>query len=493
MEIDTLASAYFVIRKKKKLEAVKQHIWDLIRHYLHKHNELCLLDFGRFAAQSNDFSVDPIAKKITPAQKRIYFQAGTFAYSPEFLLFSETILPGTTEEIVHNLNQFILRFKAELQQKKRIEIEYLGIFKYNVLGEIDFESVQSDPFLDNTFGLKPIHFAANLLKIKRIVVERPEEEDAALVEMRKSALKELKVLLDNARVAESNQVQKSNKVFPIVATVLTLILLSNLALYLYKGPVDELKQQISQMNIFGNAANILDSQQLEITVPTQVEIPNQVEPKSVTPAVTLKEEVKTEPAIVEAPEKNEVSETTETSKPIAVESNKEIAKEVTGAATIGKYLTKGSFEFDSTIYSILPDAPAAALVQPETKTTETTALANSNKSLEAATIETPTENTEGKADASDYDLPYMLNVDAQINDIEKGFYVIAGAFKIEANANNYKDQLIKKGNASAIVIKPSKYPYYLVSYQKDKNLSKALSLLEQKEKNHPSIWVYCAY
>jgi nucleoid DNA-binding protein len=492
VEIDTKASAYFVIGKKKKLEAVEQHIWDLIRHYLHKHTELCLLDFGRFAAQSNDFSVDPIAKKISPAQKRIYFQAGTFTHTPEFLLFSETILPGTSDEIVHNLNQFILRFKAELQQKKRIEIEDLGVFKFNVMGEIDFESVQSDPFLDNTFGLKPIHFAANLLKTKRIVVETPEEEDAALIEMRESALKELKVLLDNARVAESNQVQKSNKVFPIVATVLTLILLLNLALFLYKGPVDELKQQISQMNIFGNAANLLDSQQLEITAPNTVEIPNQVEPKSVTPAVTPKEEAKTEPAIVEAPEKPEVLETTEAPKPSVVESKLETVKEVSGAAAIGKYLIKGSFEFDSTIYSILPDAPAAVLVQPEIKTTETTDLANSNKSLEAA-METKSESVEDKAEVSNYDLPYMLNVDAQINDIEKGFYVIAGAFKIEANANKYKDQLIKKGNASAIVIKPSKYPYYLVSYQKDKNLNKALSLLEQKEKNHPSIWVYCAY
>jgi cell division protein FtsN len=87
----------------------------------------------------------------------------------------------------------------------------------------------------------------------------------------------------------------------------------------------------------------------------------------------------------------------------------------------------------------------------------------------------------------------MVNVDAQENGIDKGFYVIAGAFKSEDNANKMKAKMVKKGDTSAIVFKPSSYPYYLVSYQKSKTLNQALNLLEKKDDANPAIWVYCAY
>ncbi|MCG9881444.1 MAG: hypothetical protein MH472_12670 [Bacteroidia bacterium] len=475
-----------------KLEAVDKKIWDLIKHYLHKHTELCLEEFGRFAAQSNEFSVDPIAKKIIPAQKKIYFQVGNFENTPEFIQFVSEVLNISSEEIVNILHSFWKKFKLELQTLKRVEIEGLGLFKFNVMGEIDFESVQTDPFLDETFGLKPIHFAANLLKTKRIVVETVEEEDAALVEMRETALKELKVLLDQARISESQHNPKSNKLFPIVASVLTLILLINLALFLYKGPVDGIKQQISQMNIFENPAAILDTQQKSVPEPkpelapqehtaVQSESPVAAEPQ-VQAVPSAKEE--NTPLPVEVPAEKEISN----AEPITVETS-------SSAALIGRFMTKGNYELDSTWYlpavaepSIINAEPAASVsVQPEITTTVNTTTEPKIEAEEKA-VSTTEESKE-----IDYDMPYMVNVDAQINDVERGFYVIAGAFKIEANAQRFKEKLIKAGDTSALVIKPSRYPYYLVSYQKNNNLNKALNLYEKREKAHPSIWVYCAY
>ena len=79
-----------------------------------------------------------------------------------------------------------------------------------------------------------------------------------------------------------------------------------------------------------------------------------------------------------------------------------------------------------------------------------------------------------------------------MNNLDKGFYVIAGAFKISENAYKYKDQLVGTGNKSAIVFKPANYPYYLVSFMKNKDLNQAVDLLKSKEQDYPSIWIYSA-
>lgn len=458
------------------MEAVEKKIWDSIKHYLHKHKELCLEDFGRFAAQSNEFSVDPIAKKIIPAQKKIYFQVGNFSNTPEFITFLSEITHKTEVEIVNILFQFWKKFKNDIQSSKRVEIEGLGLFKFNVMGEIDFESVQSDPFLDESFGLKPIHFAANLLKTKRIVVETAEEEDAALVEMRETALKELKVMLDKARISESESHPKSSKLFPIVASVLTLILLINLALFLYKGPVDGIKQQISQMNIFENPASILDTQPKVEPDPKPELVKS--EAALVQEPVSIKEETPINAVIPEPIEKTGA----QTPSPINTQIEESVPSSV--SALIGKYMTKSNYELDSNWYILEKKEPVIEAI-------ETTSSASVQQ--EPVTSNEVEPKVENENTTVDYDLPYMVNVDAQINDVDRGFYVIAGAFKIESNAQKLKNKLINAGDTDAVIIKPSRYPYYLVSYQKNKNLNKALNLYEKREKTQPSIWIYCAY
>ncbi len=449
------------------MEITDQHIWSIITHYLHKHKELCLSGMGRFAAQSNEFFVDPMAKKILPACKKIYFQGGSFEHTTEFLTFSAPVFNCSESEIVHNLDKFIVRFIHSLQSKKRLEIENLGVFKWSdTRGEIEFESIQQDLFLDDTFGLKPIHFAANLLKTKRIILETPEEEEAALVEMRESALKELKVLLDNARISESNQPQKSSKAFPIIASILTLILIANLALFLYKGPVDGLKQQISQMNIAGNPSIIIDSQQTNLN--------QKMEQKE----VSVNKNVDSD--MIELKDTVLTHEHTETSR----------------FGAIGTYMCRGYYEFDSTLYThidqIINDVNESdSLMEVQKVVDFLPEKDESNHSTEMTNSKEVTVRLGSKNNAKAV-LPHMIEAEAQMNNLDKGFYVIAGAFKISENAYKYKDQLVGTGNKSAIVFKPANYPYYLVSFMKNKDLNQAVDLLKSKEQDYPSIWIYSA-
>lgn len=449
-----------------KLEISEQHIWSIITHYLHKHKELCLSGLGRFAAQSNEFFVDPMAKKILPACKKIYFQGGSFEHTTEFLTFSAAVFNCSEFEIVHNLDRFILRFVSSLETKKRVEIENLGIFKLSdTNGEIDFESTQQDLFLDDTFGLKPIHFAANLLKTKRIILETPEEEEAALVEMRESALKELKVLLDNARISESNQPQKSSKAFPIIASILTLILIANLALFLYKGPVDGLKQQISQMNIAGNPSIIIDSQQTNLK--------QNIEEKEVSRG------------------KMGESDITEAMDTLATRDKDETTK----FGAIGEFMSRGYYEFDSTLYTQFEQVYSDLIKSDsllDIQNTDDVLPKNDESDYSSPTSSINKESVQ--LGVNKYSKPISketIQPKAQYKDLgKKEFYVIAGAFKIEENAHKYKEQLIQTGNKSAIVFKPSNYPYFLVSFTKNNSLEHAVDLLKSKEQNYPSIWIY---
>jgi hypothetical protein len=299
--------------------------------------------------------------------------------------------------------------------------------------------------------------------------------------MRQSALKDLKLLLDNARISESNQSQKSTKAFPILASVLTLILFINLALFLYKGPVDTLKNQISQMNVFGNPSNILDSQKIEN---------HKQEPVNV--EVLAKESE----IIIDEPVEIIESKSNEAEKVALSEQNLELANslvgEVAGAASIGRYMFKGTFEFDSSIYSM--DVILLEPLEAQINNSVDKNLYTSNTSDKLITEKAKSVNIEKNNTSIEIpELPYIVNVEAQINDIGTGFYVIAGAFKIEANAINYRKSLVNNGDSEAVIIKPSRYPYYLVSYRKNESLNNALKQYNLKEKIDPSIWVYCAY
>ncbi len=446
MEIPVHTFSYFVKETIEILKNLDKNIWQYIGHYLHKHNELCLQGMGRFATQVHGFSVDPISKKIVPGYKKIYFQVGDFETSPQFLAFVSAILDQSEIFIVDNIKLILVDFVIATKENQKQVVENFGVFKFNVMGELVFESGLDLTFNDQTFGLKPVHFAANLLKTKRLVVEEQVQEDQELTEMRESSLKELKVLLDNARISESTKPKKGSKLFPIVATTLTFILLINLGFFLINGPVSQFKQQISQMSLLGNTAQIIDSQ---LTETANVKIAKPVQPMIQKDTVEL-----VQPCFDSI------------------------------AAHIGYVFAKGNDDFDSNTYSI--QAPILAEPIINATVNESTPIPT------AQVIEEPFLNS-SSTDEIVTDMPNMVSVDASDNGIEKGFYVITGAFKNEKNANKLREKLIKNGNATALVIKPASHPCYLVSYQKNTTLNQALNQLEQKQEANPSIWVYCAY
>ncbi|MBC7381536.1 MAG: hypothetical protein H7296_00905 [Bacteroidia bacterium] len=414
------------------------HIWRIIFHFLHKHKELALQGVGTFTAVETPLSVDPLAKIISPAYNTIRFVHAAEENSPTFLNYYKEISGLSESAIVNKLLQLSLAFEKKLSECGKFLVEGTGCFYIDKDHIITFKPEEGLLFLDDSFGLQKIHFAANLNKIKRIIVEKAiitEVFDEDLNQMRESALKELKVLLDQAKIAHHTPDTKSSKIFPIVATVLTLVLLINLALFLFKNPVSPLGEQLSKMDLLGNSADLLNS-------PSSVKV--------VTPAEKLTAEKKNAIQIV---------------LPIVSDSvNMHIAA----------FILKGGYYFDSSNYmkqTSMAEPILASLPIAESEIFVSPVVVNINKVMPAE--------------------PFDI---AENDAIEAGYYLIAGAFKGAKKAHLLVSELEALGHKNLLIIKPTGYQYNLVAYQKFTSLKEAKAVQQKtQEDENWDVWIFTAH
>lgn len=412
-----------------------------IKHFVYAHNELCLAGIGRFVCEEVEYIVDPVAKLISPCMKKVNFSQGDFITSPAFIDFLSA--HSEINDVSEKLESFPMALKASILPGKRLEIDGFGYFKFNVLGELDFEPLREVSIEKASFGLKPIHFAANLVKVKRLEVSTEEEEDEALVQMRESALKELKVMLDQAKITESSTVKKSNNLFPLIATALTLILLVNLGLFLYSGPIDNIKSQVAKMDIFGQTGEVIE--------------------KSVRETLNTAKPAKSEALLVPA---------------ITTINYLDLTNH------IGLSLQRDSFYFDSTSYT------EPILVQADSVTKNSEVILNNNEAV--SPLESEVLPTATSISIEDTEME-VIKANAEHNLIPKGFYVIAGAFKGEDNAANLVQSLRSNGYKESVTVKPETYPFHLAAFARKSKMGQAQKLADKLKADGKTVWIYAAY
>ncbi len=427
-----------------------------IKHFLYTHEVLCIAGLGRFVCESSKFSLDPVSKSISPNYKVIHFSEVEVETSFEFLDYLRQ--HSNISYIEDRLRQFGSALRAEILPGKRLEIEGFGYFKLNVLGELVFEPIRGVSFQKESFGLPSVQFSANLVKVKRLELPpEEEEEDTELSQMRESALKELKVMLDQAKISESQVEKKDSKIFPIIATVLTLILLINLGFFLYTTPTEDNTASLSKMDVLGKTGEVIEQ---------TVDNVNQAEAQA-NPSPSVQE-------------------------PLDAVSLLDLSLHVS------QVMARDSFYFDSTAYT------EAVLVQPEIiPTNEPTTPINDFEELEPAKAPKLLEYSKAEAkpletieEGEEFDAiteVETVKVNAIKNKIPKGFYVIVGAFRVEDNAANLVLDMRYKGNKNAITVKPANYPFYLASYGRKKSMDQAMKIAAKLKAEESVVWIYAAY
>jgi hypothetical protein len=280
-------------------------------------------------------------------------------------------------------------------------------------------------------------------------VSSEEDEDEALTLMRESALKELKVMLDQAKISESVKENNNSKLFPVITTVLTLILLVNLGLYLYSGPVDYLKSQVSTMGIFGKTGEVIESK--------------------------LNESLKFDSILPKESVINKESDSHIDLSQLSMH--------------VALTLHKDSFYFDSLDYIVFDLVQTESIkVEPQTILVKE----NINNGVVIKQKEDVIQKIESQPLLIEDEEIEIVNVDAAFNNISIGFYVIAGAFKGEDNANNLTHKLRKTSYKDAISFKPEQYPLHLVAYGVKSSLEKAKATAERIKSSGRNVWIYAA-
>jgi cell division septation protein DedD len=427
-----------------------------IKHFLYTHEVLCIAGLGRFVCETSKFSLDPVSKSISPNYKVIHFTEVEVETSFEFLDYLRQ--HSNIAYLEEKLRQFGSALRAEILPGKRLEIEGFGYFKFNVLGELVFEPIRGVSFQKESFGLPSVQFSANLLKVKRLELPPEEEqEDTELSQMRESALKELKVMLDQAKISESQVEKKDNKVFPIIATVLTLILLVNLGFFLYTTPSEDHTASVSKMDVLGKTGEVIEQT-----------VDNVKSLETVSPNASTSQEPLDAISMLDLP------------------------------LHVSQVMARDSFYFDSTAYTeavlVQPEILPAVEPTPVEQNLEVTVPTRANKILEYSKNEiSPVEPIVEGEEFDAITEVETVKVNALKNKIPKGFYVIVGAFRVEDNAANLVLDMRYKGNKNAITVKPANYPFYLASYGRKKSMDQAMKIAAKLKAEESVVWIYAAY
>lgn len=415
--------------------------WHFAIYQLNKFGEVCIPGIGKLFAEKTPARLDPIANVYLPPAKQIVFTESNKLDYIEFLNRFSKYTKINAVEAKSIYNACLDNYKLNINQDAECTIENFGTFKGKP-GFIVFKPDTNLLLLKSSFGLKAIKCKTNSNQTKKIAIDKKSNEDLGdLNQVRLNALAELKQLLDSAHVTEATENKKSNKLFPIIATVLTLVLLINLFLLLNKNTLKPIQEAISQFDMSGNIgkaiqdSNLHKKSNISVSIPTTINTQNTNTDSVIAHIGSAINNKKPFTIFVEPNASDTVIEATQIIDPIIENKAENLSVEKLPAITNNKE------------------------------------IGSNNKIALPADVPNITAHKKEK-------------------NIAEGFYVVAGVFDFKTNAEELKSILQKRGFTNAKVLKPKNYKYNLVIYNKYNTKDEALFLQAEITANHAEAWIY---
>jgi cell division septation protein DedD/nucleoid DNA-binding protein len=128
---------------------VEEHI----KHLLHDHDCVIIPDFGGLITHYASARIHPVKHTFVPPSRRIAFN--------EKLKLNDGLLISTiarrdqlpVESAKKKVADFVLGMQEELRAKYKFEMRGIGLFRLNAEQKIEFEYIETDNLLDESFGL----------------------------------------------------------------------------------------------------------------------------------------------------------------------------------------------------------------------------------------------------------------------------------------------------------------------------------------------------
>ena len=431
------------------------HTLELVAHYLRQSNACCIAGFGIFRLEKQSSHIDPIAQKFQPMELIPIFSQGNYETSTNFVSYCASVWGLSFNEANHKIKLQLALSNQELLNQGLLTIAELGQFSQGQNGIIQFEVAKDKWSAASAFGLTGIRFIQESQQPKKILVDRTAKpgEHENIEETRENALRELKQMLEDAGVDNSFETENGkpkSKVFPILATVLTLILLINVVLFLQKNPQAAKQTEIAKMDM----------------------------------AAALSDDIDSSIGNTKTSELNPVNENLQTNNTPQIANNL--------LFNPGFAISKNEFEFDSTAYFSQFDLlqltkPEEIKITPEISNTEPifepkkVAIVNPSKPEKVATNSLELNTHSEKSPTKEQAEPFPL-----VNT----YHLIVGAFGNYENAQKLLNELNEKGFKEAQLIPAKKKGMTLVSLQTVSSETEASDLKASLESQGIESWVF---
>lgn len=170
---------------------VEKHIKSL----LYDHDCVIIPEFGGLITRYVPARIHPVKNALIPPSKRIAFNE-KLTLNDGLLISTISHINGISkEEAQQMVFDFVHQAKHRLNADNRFELTGIGVFKYNSEHRLEFEYVEADNFLEDSFGLPEL--VARPLRVedpavlRTLLKERYKHEQAPTKNTFKSRLKRI--------------------------------------------------------------------------------------------------------------------------------------------------------------------------------------------------------------------------------------------------------------------------------------------------------------
>jgi cell division septation protein DedD len=419
------------------LTSNKTHTFDLVAHYLKQSHSCKLQGFGDFQVHVVSSHVDPVARLFHPMNLALEFFQNSDSTSFDFIEFCSYIWETSTDNAESRIKSQIIESNNYLSSEGSFFISGLGLFTKSKDGSIHFKIDNENWVSGVSFGLPDLRFVPGANKLKTITIDRSAKPSdmEEISYAREQALKELRQMLEQANIAESGKSSKKIGAFPVIATVLTLILLINVILFLKKNPTSTIQSEIARMDMASETGKLIKDSVNPIELSSSIDVNNDTKLFNFNPGFAIK---------------------------------------------------RGFIEFDSNNYFPIINLDVIPAMNEIHEQLKPEPLQIESPEVEEE-VESVMETKPVIKNGSAAPLIGKINENTSSN---AGFSLVAGAFKNVGNAQKLEKELKSLGYKNATVKKPKNHIYFLVFYESFSKREEAMKLQIQLESKGEEPWIF---
>lgn len=407
-----------------------------IQDLLHDHDCVIIPDFGGLIAQYASAKIHPVKHTFTPPSKKIAFNEKL--KQSDGLLISSLArhLRIPNPEAQKMVAEFVGNLQQDLSVNKQAELQGIGIFRYNAEHKIEFEYLETENYLSNSFGLPEL--------VSRPIV--PEEA---------AALRAVRQKMAAPQPGKKGLAARSKRIATVAATVLTGSLTVAMVYYV-SLQTDYNLSSLNPVALFNQPSEKTVAYETEKSV---VETPADfdalpVTPEEVSVSVLEADAMRETAAVVEAPVETIVQE------------------EVVAAPA--HEIKNARVEAPKTTPFKAKEEIKVAVVKAELKETKQEA---------PKTVAKTADKVEAKKEASS-------SVSNTIKAETGRYFIISGGYSSLANAERSQKELSAKGAAADIILPMKGSKLHRVSVAEFESMELATSNLpELRKKYGNALWI----